>query len=254
MTARARRAASASAPLVAASARLIAASALLIAASARGDEISASERRATAAHEMNRPYSMLEGSVGVQGLPTQVCLQKLDCSQGEVSLAGGLHILHRYHALAFGAAIELATTLRTDEARGAADLERDHSRRYFSIEPLFRYYFLRFKDIEGWASVAAGLIVVNDSWTTLADREPYSDIDRLGPSASTLGTPGFAAGVGVGGEYSFLHNFSVGPNIQYASWFLPSVRALSPTLDSASLAGQVNMFSLNLVIAYRIAL
>ena len=197
---------------------------------------------------------MLEGSVGLQGLPTEVCLQTLDCSSGEVSLSGGLHILHRYQAFAFGAAIEFATTLRSEEARGAADLERDHSRRYFSLEPLFRYYFPRFKDIEVWAGVSAGLIVINDSWTTLADRKPYSDIDRLGPSASTLGTPGFAAGVGIGGEYTVWRNLSVGPTIQYASWFLPSERAVSPTLDSASLAGHVNMFSLNLVVAYRIAL
>jgi hypothetical protein len=227
--------------------------ALLFAASADADESSAA-RRATAAWEMDRPYNLVELSGGVLGLPTEVCIKSDEsCAQGELSLAIGIHNLYRYHALGFGVGMDWATTLRSDKAQGAPDLERDHTRRYFLVEALFRYYFLRRKDWEGWGGVMLGGVVVNDSWTVKADREPYSDIARLGPGAATIGTEGLSGGVTVGGDWNFLRNFSLGGRFRYALWLLPSKRETSPTLDVASLSGQVNMFSVDLVIAYRIA-
>src|SRR5437868_3137173 len=71
--------------------------------SARADE-TASARRAAAAREMDRPYTMAELSGGLLSLPfADVCLtqDKASCSQGESSVAVGLANLYRTGPIGF---------------------------------------------------------------------------------------------------------------------------------------------------------
>ncbi len=242
---------------------------LVIGAEARADG-SAASRRALAAREMDRPYTLAELEVGFIGLPAaDVCIRSpTDCEQGEGSLAFGIHNFYRFGSFGIGAGIDWATTLRSDSARGAPELERQHSRAYFLVEGMFRYYALRSKDWEGWAGATFGGVVVNDSWSVLADRDPYADTDFIGPRSSTLGTAGLTAGVGVGAEWSFTPGWSVGATLRYANWFLPE-RCLPsksegcdnttsnkplPLNDPASLSGRIDMLSLSISLAYRIAL
>ncbi|MFO0758828.1 MAG: hypothetical protein U0359_20215 [Byssovorax sp.] len=233
----------------------LALSALLSASPSRADDTSAA-RRAAAAREQGRPYTMAEVSTGFLALPAaEVCLKSLtDCSRGELSLAFGLHNVYRIERFGLGAGIEWATTLRNDAARGAEDLERNHSRRYFLVEAVGRYYFIRSKAWEWWGGVRIGGVVINDSWSVKSDREPVYDSYTVGPRAATLGTEGLSAGAGVGGEWTFARNWSIGAKLQYASWFLPTERKTSPTVDVASLGGRVDMFDVGFLLAYRIAL
>src|SRR5581483_11759145 len=106
-------------------------------------------------------------------------------------------------------------------AIGAPDLERDHSRRYFLVDAAFRYYGVRSKGWEWWIGPTVGGIVVNDSWSVNADRNPYSDAALVGPRAATIGSEGLAAGLALGGEWSFANNWSFGTTLRYASWFFP---------------------------------
>jgi hypothetical protein len=239
--------------------RALAAITLVIGLSAAGraeaDE-TAQARRAAAARERGRPYTMAELSAGFLALPAaQVCLTSLtNCSRGEFSLALGIHNLYRYRAFGFGAGIEWATTVRSDSARGAAALERDHSRKYFLVEGLVRYYFVQRAALEWWGGATLGGVVVSDSWSVLADRSPYAETALVGPRAATVGTEGLTAGIAGGFEWSFARNWSWGMKLRYANWFLPEQRKLSPTLDVASLSGRVDMFDFGVAIAYRIAL
>jgi hypothetical protein len=228
---------------------------LCAAGRAEADE-TAQARRAAAARERGRPYTMAELSAGFLALPAaQVCLTSLtNCSRGEFSLALGIHNLYRYRAFGFGAGIEWATTLRNDSARGAESLARDHSRRYFLVEGQVRYYFVERAATEWWAGATLGGVVVNDSWSVKADREPYADTELVGPRAATVGTEGITAGVAAGFEWTFAKNWSWGMKLRYSSWFLPETRKVSPTLDVASLSGRVDMFDFGAAIAYRIAL
>ena len=242
---------------------------LLAGAEARADGSSAT-RRAIAAREMGRPYTLAELELGFIGLPAaDVCLRSpTDCEQGEGSLAVGIHNYYRFDAFGIGAGIDWATTLRSDSARGAPSLKRTHSRAYFLVEGMFRYYALRSKDWEGWAGATFGAVVVNDSWSVLADREPYADTDFVGPRGSTLGTAGLTAGIGVGAEWTFVPSWSIGATLRYANWFLPE-RCLPsksegcenttsnkplPLNDPASLSGRIDMVALSIALAYRIAL
>jgi hypothetical protein len=228
---------------------------LTCAESARADESTAA-RRAAAAHEMKRPFTMVELGLGFLTLPAaKICPRSLDdCERGETSLAAGIENLYRFHSIAFGAGILWATTLRSDTAAGAADLERDHSRRYFLVEAQFRYYGLETGPWEWWLGGTVGGVVVNDSWTVKADREPYEEAAYVGPRAMTIGTEGLATGIAIGGEWSFAANFSFGTMLRYSMWFLPEEPEVSPTGDFASLSGRVDMIDFGLVLAYRIAL
>lgn len=228
---------------------------LLLAAPAAADESSAA-RRATAARERDRPYTTAEVSAGFLALPAaEVCLQSLtDCAQGEFSLAVGIHNIYRIHSFGIGAGIEWATTVRNDAAQGAPLLHRDHSRRYFLVEAMGRYYFVSLKAWEFWGGVAIGGVVVNDSWSVDADRTPYADTAFVGPRAATVGTEGLTVGAGLGAEWSFSRNWLLGAKLRYSNWIFPSTRKMSPTGDVASLSGRVDMFDVGLVIAYRISL
>jgi hypothetical protein len=227
-----------------------------VASSAQADE-TASARRAAAAREMDRPYTMAELSGGLLSLPfASVCLTAGSCAQGESSVAVGLHNLYRTGPIGFGAGIVYARTLRGDAAPGQDDpnLERSHTRGYFLVEAQFRYYALRSKSWEWFLGPVIGGVIVNDSWSVIADRQPYSDAAYIGPRAATIGTEGLALGASVGGEYSFANNWSFGAHLRYSSWFLPQNPERSPTGDTASLSGRVDMIDFGLVIAYRIAL
>lgn len=227
----------------------------LAAASAQADDSSTSARRAEAAHEMARPHMMAELGIALLTLPAaEVCITLETCEDGETSLGIGIQNIYRYRRIGFGAGLRWATTLRSDAAEGAADLERDHSRRYFFVEGQFRYYVIRHSDWEWWLGASLGGIVINDSWTVKADREPYTDTAFVGPRAATIRTEGLSTGLAAGTEWTFAPNWSLGAQLRYSIWVLPFEREESPTGDSASLSGRVDMIDLGLVIAYRIAM
>lgn len=198
---------------------------------------------------------MAELGANILTLPAaEVCITIDTCEEGETSVGFGIQNIYRYQSIGFGAGLRWATTLRSDAANGAVALERDHTRRYFFVEGQFRYYAIRQSSWEWWVGGTVGGVVVNDSWTVKADREPYTDAAFVGPRAATIGTEGLATGLGLGTEWAFAENWSLGAQLRYSIWVLPSQREQSPTGDSASLSGRVDMIDLNLVIAYRIAM
>lgn len=210
---------------------------------------------AIAAHELERPYMLAELATGLITLPAaEVCLTVENCKDGETSVGVGIQNLYRYKAIGFGAGIRWATTLRSDAAEGAQALEREHSRRYFFVEGQFRYYVLWESSWEWWLGTTLGGVVVNDSWSVKSDREPANDADFVGPRSVTIGTEGLTAGLGIGSQWAFLDNWSIGAQLRYCVWILPSTREESPTGDSASLSGRVDMIDFSLAVSYRIAM
>jgi hypothetical protein len=215
-------------------------------------------QRATDAHEKDQPHNSAEGNTGFLFLPgALVCPQSVSsssCVRGEYSFAASLQNFYRFGPWGVGAGLQWAASLRSDAANGDASLGRSHSRSYFVVEAFGRYYFLRSKSWDFWAGVSAGLVILNDSWTTNADNKPYEQTSKIGPEANTLGTEGFTAGIGAGAEWSFLHNWSFGPMLHYSNWFLPDKRQMTPTLDVASLAGRLDVIDVAVHITYRISL
>ena len=176
------------------------------------------------------------------------------CEPGETSLGLNVQNLYRVSQFAFGASATLAVGLRRDAAVGAASLERDHSRSYFLVEGLFRYFPPGIGSTwQWWVGPTLGVVIVNDTWSVLADREPYADTDFVGPRALSMATEGLSLGiVAVGGEWAFADQWMFGTRFRYANWFLPSERSKTPTNDLASLAGRIDVFDFGLVLSYRL--
>lgn len=227
--------------------------ALGVAREARADDAQTSQR-ARIARDRGLPYTMFELRGGVLALPAaEVCPASPDeCSTGEISLTVGVANYYQFGPWGFGAGINWATTLRSDAARGAPQLERDHSRSYFLIEGYFRYLFVREKKWEFWASGSVGGVGINDSWSTKGDREPVAEVQFIGPKANTIGTIGFSFGPGVGGAYMLVDNLSLGAALRYENWFLPFTPKTSPEGDVASISGRVDVLDLSLTLAYRL--
>ena len=229
--------------------------ATLLVSSARADD-SHGSRRAVAARDRGLPYTMVEVSVGTLALPAAtICPTSLNaCSTGEAGLAVGIRNLYEFGRFGVGAGVVWGTSLRSDTARGAADLERIHSRSYFLFEGWFRYIFAQGPRWEFWAAANAGGVSVHDAWSVKNDRNPPAGVQFVGPTASSIGTQGFAAGVGVGGAFIVIQNLSVGGHLRYQNWILPGTPEVSPTGDNASLSGRLDVFDLSFALAYRLSL
>jgi hypothetical protein len=204
------------------------------------------------------PHTTFQFGLGLLALPgAEVCaISPEQCEPGETSIGLNLQNLYHFDAFALGAGITWAFGLRSDAAAGdpQGTLGREHSRSYFLVEGQFRYYFTRFGAWDFWAGASAGVAIIRDAWSVLADREPYSDVAFVGPRSATMATEGFAAIVGIGAQWNFLENAVFGSHFNYANWFLPADRQVSPLGDQASLAGRVDVLEFGLMIAYRLAI
>jgi len=230
--------------------------AVAAASSAFADDNSTSAQRAVAARELGRPYTVVEVGVGIFALPAaEICPTSLDqCSTGEISLGLGIRNLYQFGPFAVGAGITWGTTLRNDDARGSEDLQREHARRYFQVDGLFRYSFFETPEADAWVGGTLGLVSVLDSWTVEADRDPVLKVKLVGPEALTISTEGFSTSIATGGSWFFTDNLSVGGIFQYGNWILPFDPHTTPLGDVASLSGRLDVFQLTLSLAYRIAI
>jgi hypothetical protein len=205
------------------------------------------------------PHAIVEAGLGLLALPAaEVCpVSPQECEPGETSIALSLFNMGRIGDFGFGAGIFWAFGLRpTGGSQGdIGTIGREHSRSYFLVEGAFRYYLPRFTgNWDWWAMATIGGVVVNDSWTTEADRNPYADTAFVGPRATTLSTEGFSAGLGVGGQWRISQHWTFGTRFRYANWLLPGDREVLPTGDQASLAGRIDIFDFGVTGAFLLPL
>jgi hypothetical protein len=213
------------------------------------DERLGNDMRAVGVEEQEdaeeRPHTMFLGSVALLALPgAEVCpFQQAACEPGETSLALSLFALGRIGAWSFGGSFTYGFGLRPTEAAGSdqPDLEREHRRLYLLVEGHFRRYLPPLGRWNWWVGTSLGVVVINDQWSTLADREPYADTAFVGPRAVTLATEGVAFGAAIGGHIRLWDYFLFGTHFRYANWLLPSEREATPVGDLASLAGRLDV-------------
>jgi hypothetical protein len=203
-----------------------------------------------------RLMGMAEFGLGWIVLPgAEVCVERTQagCSRGDSSLELEAWQLFRVKGVfAVGAGITLGLTPTTDAPRQDPEgIERDHSRRYFTVEGTVRYYPYREETLEAWVGLTSGLVVVSDRFeATNGDQE----IQLVGPQGVTIRTEGYTIGLAVGAAYVFAPNWAVGGAFRYGNWFLPAEPARDPLGDEASLVGRISVFGLGANIAYRVPL
>lgn len=213
---------------------------------------------APASAPASETHTIFQVGLGLVSLPgAEICPSTPDnCEPGDTSIALRLHNLFRFDAFGLGAGIVWAFGLRSSAAAGDETglLGREHSRGYFLFEGQFRYYLPRAGTWEWWVGTNIGAVVISDSWSVLADREPYADTAFIGPRAMTLATEGLVLGLGAGMQWRFAGDWIFAPHFHYANWILPQDRETTPLGDSASLAGRIDVFDFGLAVAYRVPL
>jgi hypothetical protein len=229
-------------------------------AAAEGDVEAAAKGDAEATPEEEivdtDPHTMILAGVGLLALPfAEVCPSTgVACEPGETSLGLSVFTLGRFGNWGFGASITYAFGLRSTQAVGSEvpGLERRHERRYFLVEGHFRRYLPPLGAWNWWVGPTLGAVIINDSWSTLADREPYSDTAFVGPRAVSLATEGLAFGAAIGGHIRFLDYWIFGTQFRYANWLLPGERDQTPVGDLASLAGRLDIFDVGVITGFHL--
>ncbi|MEM9693526.1 MAG: hypothetical protein AAGA56_13335 [Myxococcota bacterium] len=200
------------------------------------------------------PTSLLVAHAGMLGLPiAESCpFEGAPCEPGELAIDLGVGALGRIGDFAFGGGVSVGFGLRTTEAAGEPVFERQQRRSYFTFEGLFRYYLPPVRTFEWWVGASAGVVVVDDRWTALADRQPIVDADLVGPDALSISTEGGLVGLALGGTWMFSEIFFIGTELKYSNWVLPRRRQVSPLGDLASLAGRIDVVALHIVTGFEL--
>ncbi len=202
---------------------------------------------------LDRPHGIAEAGFGWLTLPRANVCSQAGCTAGDTSFElDGWQLYRQNLRLAFGAGFLLGLIPTTDAPQDKQDsgIQRDHTRKYLTLEGMLRYYPYVAERFELWVGLTGGLVVLSDRFQIVDDY----DKPLIGPAGVTIRTEGYTLGLAVGGAYELTSHWSVGGSLRYGSWFLPNERASDPLLDKASVGGRNSVFSLGFNLAYRIPL
>lgn len=235
---------------------LVAVASLLCAVPARAQNGEFERRHYAGAADPERLVGMAEVGLGWLVLPgAEVCVERstAGCSQGDSSLQVEAWQLFRVGgAFAVGAGLTLGLIPTTDAPReDPPGVEREHTRRYLTVEGTVRYYPYVAESLEAWVGLTSGLVVVSDRFES---KEGRQEVELVGPRGVTIRTEGYTIGLAAGVAYLFAPNWSVGASLRYGTWFLPSEPERDPLGDEASLVGRNSVFGAGISVAYRIPL
>jgi hypothetical protein len=204
-------------------------------------------------HALDRPTGIAEAGFGWLTLPgAKVCGAQGACNAADTSFELDAWQLYRQNLhLAFGAGLLLGLIPTTDApASDPMGIERNHSRKYLTLEGMLRYYPYVAEKSEYWVGLTGGLVVLSDRFQVV---DAY-DKPLIGPSGVTIRTEGATIGIAIGGAYELSQHWSIGGSFRFGNWFLPSEPAEDPLRDKASVTGRNSVFTLGLNVAYRIGL
>jgi hypothetical protein len=200
---------------------------------------------------------LAELGVGLLSLPgATLCVDSTgDCVKGDSSLLlEGWTLVRPMPYLALGAGLGLGTnTTDSHLARSSGGVPRLHGHGYFTAEAAGRWYSQPWGPFEPWLGGTAGLIVVNDSFSSTAET-PTSSAAFVGPRASTLSTEGLSLGLGAGVAYRLSARWSLATSMRGSMWVLPTRPARNAMGDESSLRGVNYAYMLVGALCYEVAL
>jgi hypothetical protein len=200
--------------------------------------------------DFSRPYGTVEFGVGVLALPDARLCGGAGCDVGDLSLEVDAWPLFRASPrFAVGAGITLALIPTQDVPRAEEDtpFSRDHSRRYFLVEGIGRYYLAHGRELEIWAGLSTGLVVVSDNFRTVSSGP---ELAIIGANSANIATEGLSLGLATGATFGINEHLQMGGTLRVANWFLPSKQEVIAFQEEASLANRVTMINLALTVAY----
>ena len=201
---------------------------------------------------LNRPTGIAEAGFGWLTLPGADVCSGAGCKASDTSFELDAWQLYRRNLrLAFGAGLLLGLIPTTDAPpNNPVGIERNHTRKYLTLEGMLRYYPYVGETWELWLGLTGGLVVLSDRFQVVDDY----DKPLIGPAGVTIRTEGGTLGVAAGVAYQLSTNWSVGGSLRFGNWFLPNEPATDSLRDAASVRGRNSVFSLGFNVAYRIPL
>jgi hypothetical protein len=212
---------------------------------ARSAQVSSGSREN---REFTRPHGVVEFGIGMLALPDAKLCGEAGCDRGDVSLEVDAWPLFRASpSFAIGAGLTLALTPTQDVPQRNTRFQRDHSRRYFLVEGIGRYYLFHGQELEAWAGVSTGLVVVSDNFRTVTGGP---DQIIIGSNSANIATEGLSLGLAAGVTFGVSEQLQIGGTLRVANWFLPARQEVITFGEEASLANRVTMLNLALTVAY----
>ncbi len=197
----------------------------------------------------SQPYGVVEFGIGFMALPdAKLCGGAAGCDVGDLSLEVDAWPLFRASpAFAVGAGMTLALTPIQEVPQRTTTFQRDHSRRYFLVEGIGRYYFVHGSALEAWTGISTGLVVVSDNFRT---KTGLPEMTIIGSDSANIATEGLSLGIGAGVTFGLNDHLQVGGTLRVANWYLPSTPEVIAFGEEASLAGRVTMLNIAVTVAY----
>lgn len=227
---------------------------------ARADDASANNDGPTSLNFVQRPHTVALVEVGILALPNAPISPGQSggdtpfgsIGSGDATLQTGIHILFRVaRDWVIGAGFLFGPRPTSDpEYGGASNLQRTHSRSYFSTGGELRWVPLHTRFIEAWVGATADVVIIADRFATEGPSKPTV----FGERVVTLHTEGLSVGLAAGFDWVITDRFVAGFGLRVAHWFLPSTPTCSPIGDCTTLLGSANAIGFGLTVGYRIPL
>lgn len=197
----------------------------------------------------SHPYGVVEFGIGFMALPdAKLCGGAAGCDVGDLSLEVDAWPLFRASpSFAVGAGMTMALTPIQEVPRRTTTYRRDHSRRYFLVEGIGRYYFVYGSALEAWTGISTGLVVVSDNFRT---KTSLPEMTIIGSDSANIATEGLSLGIGAGVTFGVNDHLQVGGTLRVANWYLPTTPEVIAFGEEASLAGRVTMLNIAVTVAY----
>ncbi len=206
-------------------------------------------------------HTLAELELGVIALPRAAisdgqAIKTTNPISGDATVQVGVHLVFRADEhWAFGAGFLWGPQFITESVYGGkSDLERTHSRSYWTMTGEARYIPFRWERVDTWIGASAGVVTVSDRFVTNA-RNTVDEVPAiLGTREVTARSEGFTAGLEVGLSWNFSGAWVTGARLRGSTWFLPQHATCLPIGDCATLSGPIAVFELGLSMGYRLPL
>jgi hypothetical protein len=212
-------------------------------------------------HFLAHPHSLAMLEAGIIALPFAPISQATRggatpfgaVGTGDSTLLMGLRTLFRLDpSWGLGAGILLGPRPTTEEyALPGTDIERIHSRSYFTVSGELRYFPVRISWVEIWCGVIGGIVTIADRYETAnAPRLPKI----LGTPATTVRTEGLSLGAQIGADGMLTERWTLGVTLRSQAWVLPTTARKNAFGDVATVTGLVAVEEVAVNVGYRIGL
>jgi len=223
-------------------------------ASAEETRATTSTAGAASAYSLDRQHTLVELGIGALTLPSvKLCLET-SCTTTDLTLLLSLkHFFKFNRTWGIGAGVSWGFRPTKEDASittpDGRTIGREHTRNYFMLAGAARYYLIATDGFDFWTGLTAGVIVASDRYAPTQRGESI-----LGPRSTGVVTEGLMGGFGLGADWAFRNNWTVGLWTTQMLWKFPTTKDCAQTRECATVSGTLFSFETGVNVTYRVRL